>query len=108
MYVSICIHSLIANLEIKQKTIKLVLKNYSSSQEHIVVRVAYKTATKCLKLHTMRGTGMEANHNEAEIAAESEQVLKGKKLSWGKLRRVDSFHLEAGRVSNAHHQASQV
>ncbi|KAM0936024.1 putative potassium transporter [Dioscorea sansibarensis] len=51
---------------------------------------------------------MEANHNEAEIAAESEQVLKGKKLSWGKLRRVDSFHLEAGRVSNAHHQASQV
>lgn len=51
---------------------------------------------------------MEANQNEAEIAAESEQVLKSKKLSWGKLRRVDSFHVEAGRVSNAHHHASQV
>ncbi|XP_039124099.1 potassium transporter 5-like [Dioscorea cayenensis subsp. rotundata] len=56
----------------------------------------------------MRGTEMEANQNEAEIAAESEQVLKSKKLSWGKLRRVDSFHVEAGRVSNAHHHASQV
>ncbi|KAH7688693.1 Potassium transporter protein [Dioscorea alata] len=91
-----------------KKTTKLVLKNISSSQEHILLGIAYKITSKSLKLHTMRGTEMEANQNEAEIATESEQVLKGKKLSWGKLHRVDSFHVEAGRVSNAHHHASQV
>lgn len=37
---------------------------------------------------------------EAERVEEMEKKLKEKKMSWGKLRRVDSLNLEAGRFSD--------
>lgn len=38
-----------------------------------------------------------------------EKKLKDRKVSWAKLRRVDSLNLEAGRVSmNANHDHSKV
>ncbi|KAJ8645985.1 hypothetical protein MRB53_007733 [Persea americana] len=39
---------------------------------------------------------------------EPEPALKGRKFSWAKLRRVDSLHLEAGRVSHAASHGSKV
>lgn len=39
---------------------------------------------------------------------EVEKNLKGKKLSWAKLRRIDSLHLEAGRISGTHDHRSKV
>jgi KUP system potassium uptake protein len=44
---------------------------------------------------------------ETEITKEiSEKKLKDRKVSWAKLRRVDSLNLEAGRVSmNANHHS---
>lgn len=50
----------------------------------------------------------------AEKQAGSEQhdqeneKLKERKVSWAKLRRVDSLNLEAGRVSTAQSHASHV
>ncbi|GAU28514.1 hypothetical protein TSUD_156710 [Trifolium subterraneum] len=44
---------------------------------------------------------------EIEITKEiSEKKLKDRKVSWAKLRRVDSLNLEAGRVSmNTNHHS---
>ncbi|KAJ6702095.1 OSMOTIC STRESS POTASSIUM TRANSPORTER [Salix koriyanagi] len=39
---------------------------------------------------------------------EVETKLKDRKLSWAKLRRVDSLHLEAGRVSTPHGHTSKI
>lgn len=41
---------------------------------------------------------------------ETDKNLKEKKVSWAKLRRVDSLNLEAGRISGAHggHHGSKV
>ncbi|KAI0513475.1 hypothetical protein KFK09_009498 [Dendrobium nobile] len=58
---------------------------------------------KLERLTLMAGTvHTEANKVEEAGAkvAEPEPDLKGKKLSWGKLRQFDSFHLEAGRITN--------
>nr|XP_010929506.2 potassium transporter 5 [Elaeis guineensis] len=38
----------------------------------------------------------------------SEDALEGRKLSWGKLRRIDSLNLEAGRVSNIQTHGAQM
>ncbi|KAG1370244.1 hypothetical protein COCNU_15G006100 [Cocos nucifera] len=38
----------------------------------------------------------------------SEDALEGRKLSWGKLRRIDSLNLEAGRVSNIQTHGAQI
>lgn len=45
-----------------------------------------------------------------EIATEAREVekLKERKVSWTRLRRVDSLNLEAGRVSMSHAHSSEV
>ncbi|XP_050220922.1 potassium transporter 5 [Mercurialis annua] len=44
---------------------------------------------------------------EVEMEMESEKNMKERKVSWGKLRRVDSLNLEAGRLSmsQTHHSS---
>lgn len=49
----------------------------------------------------------EVKSEEIETT-EPEPALKGRKISWAKLRRVDSLHLEAGRVSHAASHGSKV
>jgi hypothetical protein len=51
--------------------------------------------------------------NQMEMAeevqtTEVETKLKDRKLSWARLRRVDSLNLEAGRVSMPHSHTSNV
>ena len=45
-----------------------------------------------------RDSAIEANENK----------LKERKISWAKLRRVDSFNLEAGQVSSGGGHSSKV
>lgn len=49
----------------------------------------------------------EVKSEEIETT-EPEPALKGKKISWAKLRRVDSLNLEAERVSHATSHGSKV
>lgn len=49
----------------------------------------------------------EVKSEEIEIT-EPEPALKGRKISWAKLRRVDSLNLEAGKVSHATSHGSKV
>lgn len=44
----------------------------------------------------------ETNQVQMEEEIKVENKLKGRKISWGNLRRVDSLNLEAGRVSMSH------
>lgn len=46
--------------------------------------------------------------NAKELAAEKNLKLKDRKVSWAKLRRVDSLNLEAGRVSLSAAHSSKV
>lgn len=48
------------------------------------------------------------SHEGVEVVSTPEPNLKDRKVSWGKLRRVDSLHLEAGRVSTFGSHAAQV
>ncbi|CAK7336014.1 unnamed protein product [Dovyalis caffra] len=50
----------------------------------------------------MAEQAMETNQVQMEEEIKVENKLKGRKVSWGKLRRVDSLNLEAGRVSMSH------
>ncbi|XP_020592764.1 potassium transporter 5-like [Phalaenopsis equestris] len=50
----------------------------------------------------------EAKQEEDGAVAETEADLKGKKLSWGKLRGIDSFNFEAGRIPNIHDHGIKV
>lgn len=44
-------------------------------------------------------TAVEKDNEEIEMTAEADNNrLKDRKLSWAKLRRVDSLNLEAGRL----------
>ncbi|KAH8522369.1 hypothetical protein H0E87_003120, partial [Populus deltoides] len=45
---------------------------------------------------------LERNQVQMEEETKVENKLKGRKISWGNLRRVDSLNLEAGRVSMSH------
>jgi KUP system potassium uptake protein len=45
---------------------------------------------------------LERNQVQMEEETNVENKLKGRKISWGNLRRVDSLNLEAGRVSMSH------
>jgi len=54
---------------------------------------------------------METNQMEMEEEVQTTEVetkLKDRKLSWAKLRRVDSLNLEAGRVSMPRSHTSKV
>lgn len=55
---------------------------------------------------------MDGKEGEREMERpreeEKEQKLKERKVSWAKLRRVDSLNLEAGRVSATHSHSSTV
>lgn len=50
------------------------------------------------------------NNNDHDKVDSSTNNMKDRKVSWAKLRRVDSLNLEAGRVSfpPTHHANSQV
>lgn len=50
----------------------------------------------------------EVKGDEERERTETEPALKGKKISWAKLRRVDSLNLEAERVSHAQSHGSKV
>lgn len=50
----------------------------------------------------------EVKGDEEIERTETEPALKGKKISWAKLRRVDSLNLEAERVSHAQSHGSKV
>lgn len=50
----------------------------------------------------------EVKGDEEIERTEREPALKGKKISWAKLRRVDSLNLEAERVSHAQNHGSKV
>lgn len=50
----------------------------------------------------------EVKGDEEIERTETEPALKGKKISWAKLRRVDSLNLEAERVSHAQNHGSKV
>ncbi|XP_020592769.1 potassium transporter 5-like [Phalaenopsis equestris] len=50
----------------------------------------------------------EAKQEEDGAVAETEADPKGKKLSWGKLRGIDSFNFEAGRIPNIHDHGIKV
>ncbi|XP_030529272.1 potassium transporter 5-like [Rhodamnia argentea] len=54
----------------------------------------------------------EEEEGELEITTERREAeklyMKERKVSWARLRRVDSLHLEAGRVSMSHAHSSQV
>lgn len=45
---------------------------------------------------------------ETMSEVETKNQMKERKVSWAKLRRVDSLNLEAGRVSMTHSHGSQV
>ena len=45
---------------------------------------------------------LETNQVQMEEETTVENKLKGRKISWRNLRRVDSLNLEAGRVSMSH------
>ena len=45
---------------------------------------------------------LETNQEQMEEETTVENKLKGRKISWANLRRVDSLNLEAGRVSMSH------
>ena len=56
------------------------------------------------KVETMR----ESVETEGEELEKKNDQMKERKVSWAKLRRVDSLNLEAGRVSMTHSHGSQV
>lgn len=45
---------------------------------------------------------------ETMSEVETKNQIKERKVSWAKLRRVDSLNLEAGRVSMTHRHGSHV
>lgn len=46
---------------------------------------------------------------QVQVQVGTEEKLKERKVSWARLRRVDSLNLEAGRVSmSSHAHSSQV
>ncbi|KAK3425618.1 hypothetical protein EUGRSUZ_F02234 [Eucalyptus grandis] len=54
-------------------------------------------------------TGAEEGPEISTEAREAEKLnMKERKVSWARLRRVDSLHLEAGRVSTSHAHSSEV
>jgi len=53
--------------------------------------------------------GEEEGPEFSTEAREAEKLnMKERKVSWTRLRRVDSLHLEAGRVSMSHAHSSEV
>lgn len=48
------------------------------------------------------------NSEKGGEVMKSEDALQGRKLSWGKLRRIDSLHLESEKVSNIKTHGAQV
>ncbi|KAF8400102.1 hypothetical protein HHK36_015977 [Tetracentron sinense] len=50
----------------------------------------------------------EADGDEGIEMTEPEKILKERKISWAKLRRIDSLNLEAGRVSNVRGHSAKV
>ncbi|XP_010274396.1 PREDICTED: potassium transporter 5-like [Nelumbo nucifera] len=48
----------------------------------------------------VNGEKNKTNLEEEIVIIEPEKTMQDRKLSWAKLRHVDSLHLEAGRVSN--------
>lgn len=60
----------------------------------------------------MSGDVVEDNHKTEESQPEEEEVppqlLKGKKLSWQKLRRFDSLDIESSSVGGHHAHGSKV
>lgn len=53
-------------------------------------------------------TSIEEEMDTGKETAEKNLKLKDRKVSWAKLRRVDSLNLEAGRVSMVAHDPYQV
>lgn len=51
---------------------------------------------------------VETEGAETMSEVETKNQIKERKVSWAKLRRVDSLNLEAGRVSMTHSHGSQV
>ncbi|PKI71426.1 hypothetical protein CRG98_008205 [Punica granatum] len=60
--------------------------------------------------HKVADSGeLEMTDEQVKEVAEKNPTLRDRKVSWAKLRRVDSLNLEAGRVSmNHNHHSSQV
>nr|XP_004299195.2 PREDICTED: potassium transporter 5 [Fragaria vesca subsp. vesca] len=59
------------------------------------------------KVESMREPA-ETELTEGEELEKKNEQMKERKVSWAKLRRVDSLNLEAGRVTMSHHHGSQV